>query len=1010
MNNISTEAGDYIFVKSRTGSLTVNNQLALPLKLEQCLINTDDNYKATASSFNNTLSCLYINYMYLYSKLFLVKNNFPTQTPTYIGNSENLTPTVLNINSINQTNFSTLTAATTSVNFLFTNYLNNYTVSIPITGITNPHDLAYTYLNTITSINSGNLFPLGEVTSSGSAYSVGLTGIPAIKINNSYTTNVSTIFLTPCVYTNNNGVTQLQSTSNFDSLVQFSFSSTASAGMDDLVDIQVTKNTYTGKNVIFCAAKTQIYIITEDNGVTELVYGNNLLGYNRDIDFQNITSIVLFGDFLYIGDKHYNSVYKVDVSGFIRNNPINSSRFIVDRIIGGTGSESTQFNSPEPQFVYNNQLYLFDRNNNTIKIYDLNLNYLRTINYYNVLKNTPPIATAKPFNVAFYNGIFNIYYLSSYVTFNNFETFRMNEIMVLDIDNLLPLYEIKLSFNNIDETLVDFKQSKVDTNIVYVATNKNLYKLFLSNFSQIGNFTQGIYNIKRLGDVNNSNLDALFVYQTYGFGFFSKFLEQNTYISLLTEDDFPIYSLNELFVNQNENQTFIVYNKTFKKLFYNFFKLLTNIKARPVYVIQTNTPFNSRTFVDIEYISNAEFDELNALDDKNYYVGENEIFSNSVINRIITNFYLLIERGLQIISNKVTFEYNPVNLKRIVNSEVPPVSTSTVTDYPYIMTEQYNSNDYTTFNSIILTENGNGITTESYQKPTTAPQKQLIATASVTVNTTETPTKPDVITSNTTVSPTKAEYVNTSYSFIDTNTAVKSPTLNLPLINTETTGVVTYLEAVRTPTTGNFTKTIVDYSKVKTVADYIEYANFCVVNAIRPLPPGNQFSVNAADIEKWNTIGANLKPPYQYIYKIGSARYIGEIAIEPLITQILNTLKTNGEYEKYKLDEVTISTYFAPISYGKSTVAPQLRGPIDEAFRNDPNDPRNNLVLEGIYQTRITGNVIGGRIYDAAQVAAQVTVNRNNPVTIDPNLLITPGGQGAGTRDTIELALRRTSP
>jgi len=966
MNNISTESGDYIFVKSRTGSLTVNNQLALPLKLEQCLINTNNNYQATSTTFNSVLTCLYTNYMYLYSKLFLVENRFPTQSFNYIGNVENLTETILTINSLNQTNFSTLTAALTSVNFTLTNYLNDYSVSIPITSITTPEELAYAYLDTITSVDNGNLFTLGEVSLTGAAsISVGLTGIPAIEINDSYTTVVSTIFLTPSTYTNNNGVTQLGTTDKFNNLVQFSFASTASAGMDDLVDIQVTKNSYTGKNVIFCAAKTQIYIITEDNGVVELVYNNNLLGYNRDIDFQDITSIVLYGDFLYIGDKHYNSIYKVDISGFIRNNPINSDRFIVDRIIGGTGSDSTQFDTPEPQFVFNNQLYVFDRNNNYIKLYDLNLNFLRSINYYNVLKNTPPITSIKPFNVAFYNGVYNIYYLSSNVIFNSFDTFRMNEIIVLDIDNLLPLYEIKLSFNNIDEVLVDLKQSKIDINTIYVATNKNLYKLFLSNFSQIGNFAQGIYNIKRLGNVNNNGLDALFVYQTYGFGFFTKFLEQNTYISLLTEDDFLIYSLNELFVNQNENQTFVVYNKTFKKLFYNFFKLLTNIKARPVYVIQTNTPFNSRTFTEIEYISNAEFDELNAIDDKNFYVGENEIFSNSVINRIITNFYRLLERALQIISNNVTFEYTPVNLKRIVNSILPPVSTSTVIGYPYIMTEQYNSNDYTTFNSIILTENGNGITTESYQKPTTAPQKQLIETA--------------VVTDVGTITPTKTEYVNTSYSLIDSNISVKSPTLNLPLIPGETSGVVTYLEAVRTPTVGNFTKTIVDYSKIKTPADYIEYVNFCVVNEIKPGPPGIPFSPIQADVDRYNTVGAKLTYPYTFAFIFG-------ISIAPAARRdILTNLRTSGEYEKYKLDKKTLDTYFPITSY--------RGGNIDIPFQ--------------VYLPTTEVNTSGLNIKtDPAQVA----INRDNSVVIDPNLLTIAGGQGTGTRDTTEISLRRMSP
>lgn len=957
MNNIATELGNYIFVPNRTGSLTLTNQLALPLTLEQCLINSNNNYQATADSFNSALSCLNINYMYLYSKLFLVENNFPTNTPSYIGNAENTTPTVINITDINQTSFTTLTAALTSVNFTFNNYLDNYSVSINLSTIANPQELAYTYLNTITALDSGKLFPLGEVAAASGTYVVGLTGIPAIEVNDSFTTNLSTIFLTPTTYTNNGGVMQLQETNNFNDLVQFSFSSIASAGLDDLVDIQVTKNGYTGKNVIFCAAQKQIYIITESNGVVELVYSNTLLGYNRDIDFQDITSIVLYGDFLYIGDKHYNSIYKVDVSGFIRNNPINSSRFIVDRIIGGTGSDNTQFNAPEPQFVYNNQLYVFDRNNSYIKLYDLNLNFLRSINYSSTLRSTPPIATVKPFNLGLYQGVYNIYYLSSYVTVNSFETFRNNEILVLDINNFLPLYEIKLSFNNVDETLVDFKQSSVDVQTVYVATNKNLYKIFLSNFSQIGNFTQGIYNIKRLGDVDNNSEDVLYVYQTYGKGFFTKFLEQNSYISLLTESNFKIYSVSELFTNSNENQTFIVYNKTFKKLFYNFFKLLTNIKCRPVYVVQTNTPFNSRTFTDLEYISNAEFEELNTLDDKNFYVGENEIFSNSVLNRILTNFYRLLQRGLAIASNKVTFEYTPVNLQRIVNSTVTPVSTNTVTAYPYIMTEQYNQNDYTTFNSIILTEDGNGITTESYQKPTTKPQNQLIETVNNTGN----------------VTSTKTDYVNTAYSFIDNNTAVKSPTLNLPLTSTNTApAVVTYLEAVRTPTTGNFTKKIIDYYKITTVADYIDYLKFVAVNNIRPLPPPSgkvreEYFV-AGSPEKYGIYF------YQPIFEIGflpaseDGSYPGQRAL------IIEDLKRSGEYETYKLD-TTKYTF-----------------------------------VDDYYTVKETGTRIRTqKIVLIDTTTPKVTVS--TAVTIDPNLLVKPtGGSGSGLDDTTELGFRRLNP
>ena len=48
MNNISSELATYDFPKNRTGNLSITNELLLPITLDQCLINADENYQATA--------------------------------------------------------------------------------------------------------------------------------------------------------------------------------------------------------------------------------------------------------------------------------------------------------------------------------------------------------------------------------------------------------------------------------------------------------------------------------------------------------------------------------------------------------------------------------------------------------------------------------------------------------------------------------------------------------------------------------------------------------------------------------------------------------------------------------------------------------------------------------------------------------------------------------------------------------------------------------------------------
>lgn len=729
MNRISAELELYNISKNRTGNLITSNELTLPVTLDDCLINANESYQATSTTINKVLSGLYTNLMYVYSRCFLLENNLPTNTPSYIGIKQNNAPSILTIEDINTTSTTTLLNAKTKIEFTVNRFIENYPINIPIGStatppLTLPKDIAYTYVNVLTSL-PGDLF-IGEtpVETSGS-YFISLTGKTSTSLNKNFNTNPSDIFLTTSTFSSNNGVISLTESINNDLFVKFSYSSKLSAGMDDLVDLQVGYNYYTGKNIIFCASKTRLYIYTNVNNVFELVYSSNTVGYKRDIVFTNITSILINNTTLYVTDGYYNSVYKLDASGFLSNNYINRNRLIVDHIIGGEGTNGdiTQFSNPEIQFIHNNEIYIYDKNNKSIKIYDLTLNFIRVINLSTLFNQYPFITNIKPFIKNIKNGIINIFLLSTYTIIDKTSSYTINSIVNINADTFEPLQIVNIAFNNLNEKINGCVQSTSDPDIIYIVTNISLYKFNTTNFSQVGVFEVSNPCNKLLALLQLDNKDVMYLYSVPGYGLFTKYTEESIYTSLLTNNDFKIYSLQELFINEDENQTFFVYNKTFKKIFYNTQKLLTNISFRPSYALLKNSNLNTHIFQGLEYLDNTTIDNLQLNETKDFFIGENEIFCNSVINRVITKFYKVLELALNSISNNVYTDFNTITLPSSTSIKNAVIELDgqeiqfkgVVSAGSFIMTEEFSPATANTYNSIILTEDGRGIILESPQ-------------------------------------------------------------------------------------------------------------------------------------------------------------------------------------------------------------------------------------------------------------------------------------------------------
>jgi hypothetical protein len=317
--------------------------------------------------------------------------------------------------------------------------------------------------------------------------------------------------------------------------------------------------------------------------------------------------------------------------------------------------------------------------------------------------------------------------LSTYTLITKQLPYTINSIVILNPNTFTPYKAVNITFNNTLENISYCLQSANEENISYVMTNIGLYKFNTTNFSQIGYFGQVINNCKYICLVEEDGKDVVYVYSTPGYGIFTKYVEESTYTTLLTNDDFNVYSLDELYINENENQTFFVYNKTFKKLFQNFYKLLTNIAFRPSYSLVIGTSLNSHIFDGLKYLDNATSQNLILTESKDFYIGENEIFCNSVINRVITKFYTTLQQANAAASNSIVTNFNTITLP-----------SNNVINGSFIMTEQYNPTDTQTYQSIILTEDGRGIVVESAQGVSSVPSTTtdtVIVDSNVTVTT-----------------------------------------------------------------------------------------------------------------------------------------------------------------------------------------------------------------------------------------------------------------------------------
>lgn len=193
------------------------------------------------------------------------------------------------------------------------------------------------------------------------------------------------------------------------------------------------------------------------------------------LNFGNISSLANNNNNLYICDTANSSVYAYDITGVIENDRALGSKFNLSNSVNSTQGE---FFTPTLVSASSDTVFVYDSTSYTVYYYDTNFNLF---NYY---KNEALFAQSKPVSLTHYQ-IYNQLFVLT-------EDFKLIILNSQAEPIIIQLSTREISNNEIAKKII-FSNSNSD--IMYLLTNKNLYKKFVSNVvNSIGDysFTQGV--------------------------------------------------------------------------------------------------------------------------------------------------------------------------------------------------------------------------------------------------------------------------------------------------------------------------------------------------------------------------------------------------------------------------------------------------------------------------------------------------------------------------------------
>lgn len=426
-------------------------------------------------------------------------------------------------------------------------------------------------------------------------------------------------------------------TSSTDIASLTTFSTIGLSGFDGAVYSRVEYSPSLEQNILVTCSPSEIILTkaTRDDSSISVLLSSKTIDIDQNLQFRSISGVALVDTQLFVCDSFYNSVYKYDLD-LLYNDVIYPNSLVLAKVIGGTGDaqDKYRFNAVRSLDVVGNKLYVVDRDNYCIKIYDLNLNFIKSVQRRDLfVDNKPTVISGDP---------------------------RTNQIFVATDNNTIYVFDENIkeyttvqfgSLTTTGEEIKSFFYSNSFDNVYYISTNKNVWKFYISKpTNPIGKFTAYRFGIPAsntvidadsvpslLGDTDDVYLMSRSV---SGVNSFIKLRDSENFSDVLTIPDFEVYTLDEIKLQKSEYSQTWVFNKAIQKLVLNHIRLKDKIIGR-FYGDFDNQ--NNLLLAGFFYFLLDDLDLTGYKITKDHFAGDNEAFLNTVVSRGLEKIYNLQE-------------------------------------------------------------------------------------------------------------------------------------------------------------------------------------------------------------------------------------------------------------------------------------------------------------------------------------------------------------------------------
>ena len=247
---------------------------------------------------------------------------------------------------------------------------------------------------------------------------------------------------------------------------------------------------YFSKNytlIIANSATIMAFKIYQPNTTFTFTFSTEFIETNTaaygSLTFGNITNISRTENKLYVCDQGNNTIYAYDITGVLQEDKALGYKFnltdSMNAIQGGFANATLVSSSSNTIFVYDSYTY-------TVFLYDTNFNLK------NSYKNSNLFSVSQPTCLAYYK-----LYNQLFILTKDFKIVVLDENANARIINLSK-YGIQL-----DEFAKKIIFSNTNSNVIYILTDINLYKKFITNVvNSIGNYSF----IKSITGTNMNNI------------------------------------------------------------------------------------------------------------------------------------------------------------------------------------------------------------------------------------------------------------------------------------------------------------------------------------------------------------------------------------------------------------------------------------------------------------------------------------------------------------------------